>query len=432
MIDDLRMFSGKRILLLQGPIGPFFAHLAMALRGIGAEVFKVNFNAGDWFHYRHGAFHYRDTMEKWPDWFAALIRRLDIDVVLLFGDCRPIHTAIHAIAVQQALEVGVFEEGYVRPDYVTLERFGANGYSQISRQPENFQQESVSVSKRIPVGNTFWAMVWHGGWYFGMGSLGKPFFPHYRHHRPLTMRELLPWIRSAWRKLWFRWKERDIQERLTTRWNQRYFLVPLQVFNDVQVTVHADWESIEHFIETTLYSFAAHAPDDTLLVFKHHPMERGYRDYTALIGRLSEDIGVAERILYIHDQHLPTLLDHACGVVIINSTVGLSAIGHRVPTKVCGNAIYDIPGLTFQGLLDDFWAAAPAARPDHGLYQRFRDYLIAKTQLNGSFYKPLKTPGTFAGLVWNEGCMEPQAKSQPVSSTSSVADVGGAVVRHST
>ena len=40
-------FCGKRVLLLQGPVGPFFSNLAHDLRHAGAEVLKVNFNAGD-------------------------------------------------------------------------------------------------------------------------------------------------------------------------------------------------------------------------------------------------------------------------------------------------------------------------------------------------------------------------------------------------
>jgi capsular polysaccharide export protein len=128
MIDQgLRTFSGKRVLLLQGPVGPFFARLARDLRAVDAEVFKVNFNAGDWFFYRRDALNYRGKMDAWPAWFEAQLRRLDIDVVFLFGDCRPVHQAAHRVATALGVEVGVFEEGYVRPDYITLERSGVNG-----------------------------------------------------------------------------------------------------------------------------------------------------------------------------------------------------------------------------------------------------------------------------------------------------------------
>ena len=396
----LDQFKGKRVLLLQGPVGPFFARLAEDLRQAGAQVFKVNFNAGDWFYYPRGAINYRGTMEDWPGWFDDLIRRLDIDVVHLFGDCRPIHLAASFVVSQYRIEIGVFEEGYVRPDYVTLERFGVNGYSRRSRDPDHYADEPPVPAKQLAVGNTYWAMVRCSVGYFLMGSLGKPWFRHYQHHRPLTLLEALPWVRSVWRKQWYRLAEKGEQEKLTTQWRNRFFLVPLQVFNDAQLTEHADFSGVEHFIETTLHSFAKHAPDDTLLVFKHHPMDRGYTDYSAWVGRLAKDAGIASRVHYIHDQHLPSLLDHARGVVVVNSTVGLSALFHGAPTKVCGNALYDMPGLSYQGTLDQFWLAAPDAKPNPGLYKRFRDHLISKTQLNGSFYKPLDLPGSCAGLIW--------------------------------
>lgn len=417
-------FAGKRVLLLQGPVGPFFARLAVALRAHGAQVHKVNFNAGDWFFYPRGAVNYRGGMAAWPDWLKVHLQRLRIDVVFLFGDCRPIHTAAHDVATRLGIEVAVFEEGYVRPDYVTLERFGVNGRSQLSRLPQAYNEPNPAVPPRRPVVGAYWPMVWWGFWYFTVGGLGKPFFPRYAHHRALSILEALPWIRAVWRKHGYRWAERGTQDRLTTTFSQRFFLAPLQVYNDAQVLAHSDLDDVPHFISTTLRSFARHAPRDTLLVFKHHPMDRGYTDYTHLVRRLARQAGVSERVLYIHDQHLPSLLDHARGVVVINSTVGLSALHHGVTTMVVGNALYDMPGLTYQGELDEFWRDAPAARPDAALYRRFRDNLIARTQLNGSFYKPLTVPEAVAGLIWGGGGepiptpsgLQPMAE-KPASST---------------
>ena len=37
------------------------------------------------------------------------------------------------------IDVFVFEEGYVRPHYITMEKFGVNDYSQISRNPNFYQ-----------------------------------------------------------------------------------------------------------------------------------------------------------------------------------------------------------------------------------------------------------------------------------------------------
>ncbi len=93
------------------------------------------------------------------------------------------------------------------------------------------------------------------------------------------------------------------------------------------------------------------------------------------------------RLHYIHDQHLPTLLDHASGVVLINSTVGLSAMNHGLPVAVLGEASYALPGMSYQGGLDSFWNDALDFHMDKDLYRRYRNYLIRHTQLNGDFFR---------------------------------------------
>jgi capsular polysaccharide export protein len=70
--------------------------------------------------------------------------------------------------------------------------------------------------------------------------------------------------------------------------------------------------------------------------------------------------------------------------VLINSTVGLSALLHNIPTKTLGRAMYDMPGLTCQKPLEQFWHVPTPV--DRELYDRYRNYLIEKSQLNGSFY----------------------------------------------
>jgi len=402
IIQGIYAFNGKRVLLLQGPMGPFFRRIAQDLTQAGAQVFKVNFNGGDWLFYRSGAINFRGRTEEWPAYLETLLDQLRIDVVMLFGDCRPIHRLAHEIVHRRGLEIGVFEEGYVRPDFVTLEQFGVNDHSLIPRSAEFYLANPRYPAEHTrAVGNTYWyAVLWAMLYYFTAGLL-KPLFRHYRHHRALTWLEALPWLRSAWRKSYSALRERGVLGRLTEEFAGRYFLVPLQVYNDAQVHVHSDFESVVHFIQEVTTSFAQHAPPETILVIKHHPMDRGYHDYSKLIRVQVKKLGLQKRCLYIHDQHLPTLLQHARGVVVINSTVGLSALDHGTPLKVCGNANYDIPGLTFQGSLDDYWQNAQQAKPNKELLDAFRNYLVQHTQLNGSFYKRLPKAQSASGLRWN-------------------------------
>lgn len=382
-------FAGRRILLLQGPVGPFFRRLAGVLRQAGAvAVHKVNFNGGDLFFHVRDSINYRGAMETWPQRLAEIIADLRIDTVFLYGDCREIHVPVRAAAKTHGVDVWVFEEGYVRPDFVTLERSGVNSLSPLPRDPAFYRQlPDMELPAEKPVGNTFWYAACWAFLYYLAAILLRPWYPRYRHHRPLSVREIVPWLRSPVRKAIYRMRERNIMPLLCEAASKEFFLLPLQVSSDFQVRVHSNFESVASFIEHTVASFAAHAHPDHYLAIKHHPMDRGYHSYTRLIRELADRYALQDRLLYLHDQHLPTLLDHARGVVVINSTVGLSALVHQAPLAVLGEAVYALPGLCFQGNLDDFWSAAETFRPDPLLYKRFRAYLIRCTQLNGSFFR---------------------------------------------
>jgi capsular polysaccharide export protein len=397
----LNTFAGKRVLLLQGPVGPFFWRLAKDLRAVGATVHKVNFHGGDWLFYPWGALNYRGRMQDWPAWLEAQLKALQIDVVLLFGDSRPIHQAAHALAKTMGIEVGVFEEGYVRPNCITLERDGVNGNSVLMTTSDIEQRANTEPLEIKPVPKPYWHMVLYGFAYFTAGAAARWWFRHYQHHKPLKFLHAWPWIRSVWRKHLYAWQQRGELQRLTTLWRRRYYLVPLQVFNDSQVLTHSGVDTVEDFLHWVMTSFAKHAPTGTLLVIKHHPMDRGYVNYKRLIKELENGLQLRGRVHYIHDQHLPTLLDHCKGVVVINSTVGLQALGHGAPVVALGKAIYNKPGLTYQGSLDEFWQECGSHRPEHHRVQTFRNMLIHRTQANGSFYRRLPGVNNDTGVVWD-------------------------------
>jgi len=407
--QGLSAFRDKRILLLQGPVGPFFQRLSDDLANAGAQVFKINLNGGDWLFYRRKAINYRSSLNAWPMFLSEVIESHSIDTIMLFGDCRSYHQIAHEIARERNIEVGVFEEGYIRPDYVTLERDGVNGNSPLPDNPIYYLNKVPNGDVYTePVGNTFWyAAVWACIYYLA-GQILMPFFWHYRHHRPLSVLEIGPWLRSLWRKAYYKIKERSVQHKLAGVLSKQFFIVPLQVHNDAQVHRHSEFLSVEDFILGVVASFAAHAPKTTVLVIKHHPMDRGYNDYTALLNQLGDELGITGRLLYVHDLNLPSLLQHARGTVLINSTVGLSALFHKCPLKVCGKAIYAMKGLVYQKSLDAFWADSEAMDIDCELFKRFRSYVIETTQLNGSYYRRLPIAGLATGIRWNERRRKPR------------------------
>jgi capsule polysaccharide modification protein KpsS len=166
--------------------------------------------------------------------------------------------------------------------------------------------------------------------------------------------------------------------------HRRWFLVPLQVHNDSQVLDHSRFASVASFIEEVVASFAEHAPPGSCLVIKHHPMDRAYTDYTRLLRDLRARHQLGKRLVYLHDQHLPSLLRQAAGVVTINSTVGLQALHHGTPVKTLADSVYQVPGLVYPGELSTFWTSP--GEVDAALVERFRQHLATSTQLNASFY----------------------------------------------
>ncbi|KAB0644827.1 capsule biosynthesis protein [Burkholderia latens] len=381
-------FYDKNILLLQGPVGPFFAKLCRTLVRTGARsVHKINFNGGDWLFYPRDAVSYRGAAHDWPAFLDRILAERNIDTIMLFGDCRPLHMMARHLARKRGIDTWVFEEGYVRPDFVTMERGGTNGHSSLPKDAEFYRMlPEPTPREEFTVGNSFPSMVVWGGLYGAAAWIAQGWFPRYCHHRPLTPVDGAKWLRAAWRKIVYRLHERGTLDYLTGCKTRQYFLVSLQTAIDAQIRVHSRFASLEAFIDDVIRSFAARGVEAYDLVFKHHPLDRGHTDYRRAIQGAAERYGVASRVLYIHDQHLPTLLAHAAGLVVVNSTVGLSGIHHGLPVKALGKAIYDIPGLTFQGSLDRFWAESASFRPDMALYGRFRRYVIDHTQLTGSFY----------------------------------------------
>jgi len=376
------------VLFLQGPLGPFFACLARHLSRQGAVTHKINFNGGDSFYaWADHRVDYTGRAEDWPTFLRTYLEQQGIDAVVVYGDCRLYHRRAREVCDDLGIAFGVFEEGYLRPDFVTLEWGGVNALSGTdwSRAAiDSYRSEGCRPTLRV--GQTFWQRARFAGLYYLMARLARSRFPHYRHHRPRSWKkEGACWLTSFYRKGLYRLTEGRILKRLLKDHPRRFFLFPLQTADDFQIRLHADLLSIEHSIDLVISSFAANAAPEEVLVIKHHPMDRGFCHYGELIGILATQRGVSGRVIYCHDLHLPTLLDHAKGVVTVNSTVGISALLHKVPTKVLGRALYDIPGLTHQGDLAGFWSEPTAV--DSALFRRFRTYLYERTQLDGCFYK---------------------------------------------
>jgi len=384
-----QLLTHRRTLLLQGPMGPFFGQLARWLHQHGQETIKVDFNGGDrWFSVsapRRLSFRGRES--EWPAWLSMLARRECIDAIVLFGQMRPLHVQAMQLADALGVQVYVFEEGYFRPDYVTLERGGVNAYSSLPLDAAFYRglPAPPTLAPRA-TGQRFRKTALLAAQYCLALTAAKPWFRHHPYHRPLQpLDEGLRWLRGGLRKLRYKWQQRALLARLCAPERaHRWFLLPLQVAGDSQIVHHSHFGSVPAVIRAVVASFARHADAGDWLVVKHHPMDRAYTDYSALIAQLAREHGLGERLLYVHDLHMPTLLDHCRGVVTVNSTTGLQALRHNVPVCALGECFYAVPGLVDDGPLERFWRQPAAV--NRGLFLRFAHYAITSTQLNASFY----------------------------------------------
>ena len=385
-MNQIGNIENKNILLLQGPMGDFFKKLDNFFIFKGAKTFRIGFNAGDYLFSKHNNYTaFRDKPKEWKNFFINYVNEHKIDKIFLFGDCR----YYQSIAIQESqrldIEIFVFEEGYVRPDFVTLEKWGVNNFSLIPRDRsfyENLDENKLKYPKIKATNSSFFKMAWSASWYYIFAYLGKAFYPYYEHHRELNpFKEAFYGIRNGYRKYKYKILEKNKLEEII---KLKYFFVPLQTYNDFQLKVHSKFETIEEFIEFVIKSFAQNAPKNTFLVLKHHPMDRGRKDYKKFILNIGNKYGIKDKLIVVYDLHLPTLLSNTLGTITINSTVGLQAMYHNSPVKVLGNAIYDIKGLSNQKHLNEFWNNPH--KPNKELFKKFRQFIIENTQINGSFY----------------------------------------------
>lgn len=383
------LLLSERVLLLQGPMGNFFDQFSEWLKSNGIQSFKVNFNGGDQFYSKNieHTFDFTGSYAEFSLWIEHVLLTQEIDAVVCFGDCRKYHQIAKKVASKNKIKFFAFEEGYIRPNYITFEQDGVNFFSNflthLQFKPKSKKQDQ---SKHIfDVHNSYSSMVVSAMTYYLFMLLMKGKYPHYKHHRQMGVwTELGYWIVGALRRLKNACLEKKRFDAFINTYKKRYFVFALQVHNDFQIRTHSELKCMRKYIEVVIEDFAQSAELHHHLVLKHHPMDRGYRHYGKLIKKLAKQHGAEGRIHYFCDIHLPTLLKNSLGFVAVNSTTGIQALYHQIPVKVLGYALYNLPKLTNQRPLSKFWRNP--GKVDQIYFEKFRAELINYSQLNGSFY----------------------------------------------
>ena len=383
--------QGRTFLFLQGPHGPFLHQLGRMLRRAGAKVWRVGFNAGDQVFWPDRASYipYRGTPADWPACAARLMHARGVTDLVVYGDTRPIHATAIRAARDRGITVHVFEEGYLRPHWVTYERGGSNGHSRLmSLSVAEMQKALAVVDNDQPDAparwgdmrqHMFWGALYHWFVFAGAGS-----YPRFRPHRALTVwQEAKLHLRRLLLQPVHRW-ERILKTAAIRRSGHPLHLALLQLEHDASFRAHSPFASMTDFVETVMTGFAKGAAAHHHLVFKAHPLEDGRIPLGRDIIRLARAHGLQDRVHFVRGGKLAALLNHARSAVTVNSTAAQQALWRGLPTRTFGAAVYAKPEFVSSQPLEDFFAHPQ--RPDSRAYRDYRSYLLETSQVPGGFY----------------------------------------------
>ncbi|MEO1552258.1 MAG: capsule biosynthesis protein CapA, partial [Pseudomonadota bacterium] len=160
------------------------------MRVAGARTCRLGFNSADrtFWHGPTDYIPYRDTANAFPDTLRSIIAERGVTDLVCYGSKRPVHAAALAVASETGLTPHVFEEGYLRPYWITYERGGANADSLATKYTLNEMSATIATGAHAMLeapdrwGDMRAHMFW-GAAYHARLLAGNRGYPGFRPHR---------------------------------------------------------------------------------------------------------------------------------------------------------------------------------------------------------------------------------------------------------
>ena len=375
-------------LFLVGPIGTFFARFSDYLENNNIRTYKILFPLHEYGFSQSRIIKYDQDIKVFKDFLRQTIIKYEIKHIFMYGNVLIPHKQALDLAkelnfVGKDIKTHIFELGYLRPNFVTLENDGINYNSSLIKSSKFYsKQDSYSV---LPVPKKHARLRIRKIW--KTISFINHSFKNYKiveKDHKLQPKPIYIWfqIKGFFLKYFFFFTEYKLKNYLL---RNKFFLVILQVSTDSQLTEGSDIKDNKKFIYEVIKEFAEAKRNDINLVFKHHPRDRGYTNYHNEIRNLANEFGVSNNVFYIHDYYLSKLFQNSncMGTVLINSTVGYQSLYHSVPVKALGITPYNIKGLSDQKDLASFFKNPSPV--DKLLFNKFYKYILENSQINGNF-----------------------------------------------
>lgn len=382
----MRASARRSFLFLQGPISPFFRLLGARLRAMGHGVARINICPGDWLFWRgEGVVNFRGRPRDWPAFVGREMGRVGATDLVLLGEQRPYHRLAIAEARRRGVAVSVTDFGYIRPDWIALEREGMGGESRFPRDPEAIRAlaEGLPEPDFAPAfadrfrAQAVWDVAYH------LSNLLPWPFPHFETHR--SPPAIPAYLGTAWRLL----RSDSLGQRALAALRDvpegaPMFLFVMQMEMDYSIRAYSRFEGMDDALAEAIGSFGRAAPPDARLLCKLHPLDPGLKRWGRRVARMAEAAGAAGRVRFVDGGPIDDMIRRAAGVVTVNSTTGVRAIQLGTPVAALGQALWDVPGLAHQGRLDSFWRSP--RRPDPDLARAWLTAAAHHLHVRGVYY----------------------------------------------
>jgi capsular polysaccharide export protein len=386
-------------LFLQGMQSSFFKRVGDNLTAKNCRVSRINFCLGDWIFWSgKNSVSFRGRISDWKDYIDSFLDANGVTDIILVGEQRKYHDAAIIAAKERGIRVVATDFGYLRPDWIAIELNGMNGSSLLPRNIEQIHQINNNLSQ-VDLGPVFddgeIKRILCDLVYSFSTLVDVLFFPYYVQSdmRPQPAKGLF-YSFIKWGKLLINYSSTKKFVDLVGEGETSFFLFAMQLEHDFQIVKYSHYNDLIEPIEEVVYSFSKLGNNESKLIFKNHPCDLGIRNWKVIIAQLAMKYGIDDRVYFIDGGvSLDKLLKNCSGLVTVNSTSGLRSLQLGCPVKSLSSAIYSMPGLTFQGDLDDFWEKP--IKPDQNNVAAFVNVIASKLHIRGLFFNE---PGMSGGI----------------------------------
>ena len=251
--------------------------LIKKMRSQGLPCHIINFSISDWiYRLGLGATNYRGKVSDWAAYLERFLDEHNITDIVYYADQRPYHRIARQIARKRGIGVYAYEFGYLRPDWITLERGGMAVFSHFPDDPDLIR----SLAKDLPqpdmvvrYPHQFSQEASNEVFYNMAPGLSGALLPHFqrdRYYHPLL--DYPSYIPRLLRTNKMEQEARTLTKRLVEDGSD-YVLVPMQLQADYQIRRGSAYTHLDEMLEEVMTSFQQKAKPNTKLIFKIHPMD---------------------------------------------------------------------------------------------------------------------------------------------------------------